>query len=169
MKIFYHITREDYVSAQKLHRSKSPSPFVRAIALVGKVLAAMGFLVLLVLAAVDRDRKVWSNLGPLIILLFVWAFVMLVWVPFNWRRSYAKDRRLQQEFTADISVDGIHLQSPVFDAQAKWELYVRLLESDQLFLLYQTSRMFNLFPKAAFAPGGLEEFRQLARRKLPNK
>jgi hypothetical protein len=40
MKISYHITREDYIDAQKLHRSKSPLAFVRAIVLAGKVLAA---------------------------------------------------------------------------------------------------------------------------------
>jgi len=169
MKISYHITREDYIDAQKLHRSKSPRAFVRAIVLVGKVLAGVGFLTLLVLAAVDHDRKVWSNLAPLIILLLAWAFVMLVWVPFNWRRCYAKDPRLQQEISADISEDCIHLQSDVFDSNVKWGLFVRFLESDRVFLLYQTNRMVNLFPKTAFAPGEAEEFRQILRRKLPDK
>ncbi len=169
MKVTYHITREDYIDAQKLHRSKSPRAFVRAIVLAGKVLTGTGFLMLLVLAAVDRDPKVWSNLAPLTILLVVWALVMLVWVPFNWRRCYAKDLRLQHEITADISEEGIHLESSVFDSNLKWGLYFRFLESDRIFLLYQTNRVFNLFPKAAFAPGEIEEFHQLARRKLPDK
>jgi len=169
MKISYHITREDYIDAQKLHRSKSPSTFVRAIVLAGKLLAGLGFLTLLILAAVVRDPKVWSNLLPLAVLLVAWALVMLVWVPFNWRRSYAKDRRMQHEFTANISEDGIHLQSSDFDANLKWALYLRFLESDRIFLLYQTNRMFNLFPKSAFAPGEIDEFRQLVRRKLPGK
>jgi hypothetical protein len=169
MKISYHITREDYIDAQKLHRSKSPSTFVRAIVLAGKLLAGLGFLTLLILAAVVRDPKVWSNLLPLAVLLVAWALVMLVWVPFNWRRSYAKDRRMQHEFTANVSEDGIHLQSSDFDANLKWALYLRFLESDRIFLLYQTNRMFNLFPKSAFAPGEIDDFRQLVRRKLPGK
>lgn len=169
MKISYHITREDYIDAQKLHRSKSPRAFVRAIVLAGKVLAGLGFLTLVVLAAVVRDPKVWSNLLPLAVLLVAWALVMLVLVPFNWRRSYAKDRRLQHEFAANISEDGIHLQSEDFDANLKRALYLRFLESDRIFLLYQTNRMFNLFPKSAFAPGEIDEFRQLLQRKLPDK
>lgn len=108
MKISYQITREDFIEAQKLHRSKSPRAFVRAIV-------------------------------------------------------------LQHQFTADISEDGVHLESPDFDANLKWGLYLRFLESDRVFLLYQTNRMFNLFPKAAFAKGEVDEFRQLARRKLPDK
>lgn len=169
MRISYHITREDFIDAQKLHRSKGPSPLGRAIVLIGKILVGGSILVLIALAAVDRDRKLWANLAPLIILLVLWLLGMLVWVPFNWRRCYAKDRRLQQEFTADISEEGVHLKSLDFDANLKWSLYLRLLESDRLFLLYQTGRMFNLLPKAAFGPGEIEEFRQLARRKLPGK
>jgi hypothetical protein len=169
VRISYRITREDYIDAQKLHRSKSPRAFVRAIVLLGKVLAGVGFLTLLVLAAVDRDRNLWSNLAPLIILLAAGALVMLVGVPFSWRRSYAKDPRLQHEITADISEDGIHLESSDFDSILKWGLYFRFLESDRVFLLYQTNRMFNLFPKNAFAPGEIEEFRELVRRKLPGK
>jgi hypothetical protein len=169
MKITYHITREDFIDAQKLHRSKSPSAFVRAIVLIGKILVGASVLVLIVLAAVDRDRKLWSNLAPLIILLALWSLALLVWVPFNWRRCYAKDRRLQHEFTANISEDGVHLQSSDFDANLKWSLYLRFLESDRVFLLYQTNRMFNLLPKAAFGPGEIDEFRELARRNLPDK
>jgi hypothetical protein len=169
MKISYHITREDYIDAQKLHRSKSPRAFVRAMVVVGKGFAGAGFLTLLILAAVVRDRKLWSDLAPLIILLILWALAMLVWVPFHWRRCYAKDRRLQQQITADISEDGIRLESADFDSNLKWGLYFRFLESDRIFLLYQTNRMFNLFPKSAFAPGEIEEFRQLVRRHMPAK
>jgi len=169
MKISYRITLEDFIDAQKLHRSKSPKAFVRAVVLIGKMLVGVSVLVLIVLAAVARDRKLWSDLAPLIILLALWSLALLVWVPFNWRRCYAKDRRLQQEFTADLSEDGVHLQSLDFDANLKWSLYLRLLESDRVFLLYQTNRMFNLLPKAAFGQGEIEEFRQLARRKLSEK
>ena len=39
----------------------------------------------------------------------------------------------------------------------------------RIFLLYQTERLFNMFPKSAFVPGEIEEFRELALRKLPDK
>jgi hypothetical protein len=169
VKICYRITREDFIDAQKLHRSKGPSAAVRAIRLGAKVLVGFAFLILIILAAVTRDRGLWSNMAPLIVLLVVWSLAMWVWVPLNWRRAYAKDRRLQYEFAASISEDGIHLQSVDFDANIKWAAYLRFLESDRIFLLYQTNRMFNLFPKTAFAPSEIDEFRQLVCRKLPEK
>src|SRR5580700_2098820 len=98
MKITYRITREDFIDAQKLHRSKSPGALGRAIVVIGKILAGASVLLLIALAAVSRDRRLWANLAPLVILLALWLLAMLVWVPFNWRRCYAKDRRLQDEF-----------------------------------------------------------------------
>jgi hypothetical protein len=169
MNISYRISREAFIDAQKLHRSKGSSAFVRAIRLGAKLLVGAAFLTMFLLAAVTRDRGIWSNMAPLIVLLVVWSLAMWVWIPLNWRRSYAKDRRLQHEFTANISEDGIHLQSSDFDANLKWALYLRFLESDRVFLLYQTNRMFNLFPKSAFAAGEIDEFRQLLQRKLPDK
>lgn len=169
MNITYRITRKDFIDAQKLHRSKGPSAFVRAIRLGAKALVGAAFVILILLAAVTRNRSLWSNMAPLIVLLVVWSLIMWVWIPLCWRRAYAKDRRLQHEFTADISEDGIHLQGSDFDANLKWPIYLRFLESDRIFLLYQTNLMFNLYPKAAFAPSEIDEFRQLVRRKLPEK
>jgi|SRR5579863_1400702 len=169
MKITYHITREDYIDAQKLHRLKSPRALVRGFTLLAKVVAVAGLVIALVLAVASRNRKVWSDVAPLIGLWVVWALFLWVWVPFNSRRCYAKDRRLQDEFTAEISEEGVYMESPTFNANLRWGLFLRFLESDRVFLLYQTSRMFNLLPKSAFTPAEIDEFRQLLRRKLPDK
>lgn len=168
MKITYHITRDDFIAAQKLHRAKGPSAAARAWRLVAKLVAWVLLLGLLAWAVIINDRKVWSDLTPLFVLWAVWAAIW-VWIPFNWRRCYAKDRRLQNEFAADISDHGIHWKSEFIDSSVEWGLFRRFLESDRVFLLYQTDRLFNMFPKAAFAPTEIEEFRQLPRRKLPDK
>src|ERR1700722_16770665 len=168
MKITYHITREDFIDAQKLHRSKSPSAFGRAWRLGAKIVAWVLMLGLLTWAVIINDRKDWSDLTPLLIFWAVWA-ALWVWIPFNWRRCYAKDRRLQNEFTADISDHGIHWKSEFIDSSVEGGLFLRFLEWDRVFLLYQTDRLFNMFPKAAFAPAEVEEFRQLLRGKLPDK
>ena len=169
MRISYRITREDYIDAQKLHRSKGRRAVVRGFVVAAKVVVVACFVLVLVLAVVTKDRNSWSNLAPLLGLGVVWALLLWVWTPFSWRRCYAKDRRWQQQFTADISEDGIHLESVDFDANLKWTIYLRFIESNKVFLLYQTGRMFNLLPKVAFAPGEIEELRELLRRKLPDK
>jgi hypothetical protein len=169
MKITYHITRDDFIDAQKLHRSKSPRGIVRSLVLVAKVCVVAVLILLIVLASVTRDRNIWFTYAPLVGLLVIWVLLYWVWAPFSWRRTYTKDRRLQDAFTADISEDGVQMGSPTFDANLKWGLFLRFLESDRVFLLHQTDRLFNMFPKAAFAPAEIEEFRQLLRRKLPDK
>lgn len=132
------------------------------------MVAAAGFVLVLVVA-VTRDRNSWSNLAPHLGLGVVWALLLWVWTPCSWRRCYAKDRRLQPPFTADISEGDIHLESVDFDANLKWTIYLRFIEADKVFLLYQAGRMFNLLAKLGFAPGELEQVRPLLRRKLPDK
>jgi hypothetical protein len=167
MKITYHITREDFIDAQKLHRFKGPRAAVRAIG--AKVVAVSIFLYVLAWAGISGYRGLWPSLAVLFVSGVVWALLFRVWLPFTWRRTYAKDQRLQNATAADISEDGIRMENPTFDPNLKWGLFRRFLESDRVFLLYQTDRLFNMFPKAAFAPGEIEEFRQLLRRKLPDK
>jgi hypothetical protein len=87
MKITYHITRDDFIDAQKLHRSKSPGALGRAIVVIGKILAGASVLLLIALAAVNRDRRLWANLAPLVILL---AAGRIHHRNFRGRRSHGK-------------------------------------------------------------------------------
>lgn len=54
-------------------------------------------------------------------------------------------------------------------ADLKWSAFVKCLESKNLFVLYQTALLMNVFPKRAFAPGDLEQFRDLLQRNLPHR
>ena len=51
MKITYHITREDFIDAQKLHRAKGGSAFVRGLILFVKVFVVAVPVGVIVLAA----------------------------------------------------------------------------------------------------------------------
>lgn len=169
MKISYHITRGDFVEAQKLHCDKSPGAWIRVSRLVGRWLALMVLVTLLGWALVSRDRLLWLNLRPLFIFAVLWAIVFWLWRPFSWRRTYARDHRFEHQITADISEDGIHFDSAMANSNVKWALFLRLLESDQIFLLYQSRRLFNMFPKRAFAPGEADQFRELVTKHVPSK
>jgi hypothetical protein len=169
MRISYRITREDFIEAQKLHLSKGASALTRAGRLIIRVLVVSIFVVLLALAFVIKDAKLWSSLEPLLFIDVFWAVVIWVWMPFNLRRTYARDRRLQDEITADITEDGIHFNTAMSDSNLKWGLFVRVLESDRIFVLYRSRQLSNAFPKRAFGPGEADQFRELLRQKLPPK
>jgi hypothetical protein len=48
----------------------------------------------------------------------------------------------------------------------KWNSFVRLLESNDIFIVFLAQWNFTLFPKRAFAPGGADEFRALLQRNV---
>ena len=83
--------------------------------------------------------------------------------------TFEKDRRFQQEITAEISEDGIHFVTPNSDARTNWGLFVRYLESDKIFVLYQSNQIMNLLPKRSFGSGEVEQFHQLLQQKVSSK
>ena len=79
------------------------------------------------------------------------------------RRRFRNDRRFRHDFTADISHEGIHITTPSEDSQVKWSSFIRALESDKIFMLFHAEWIFSIFPKRAFGPGGVDQFRELVR------
>ena len=160
MKISYRITAETYVEAQKLHAAKG-APISQRIL---KFVFPPFFLLIGAITAV------WGSFGPnswgMLVLGTFWAVLFWVYPPWQWKRTYAKERRLHEEYTADISEAGIRLEGLMGDGNMRWGLYTRFLESDKLFLLYQSPQLFNMFPKSAFGPGEADQFRELLKRKL---
>jgi hypothetical protein len=41
--------------------------------------------------------------------------------------------------------------------------FIRALESDKIFMLFHAEWIFSIFPKRAFSPGEVEQFRELVR------
>ena len=80
------------------------------------------------------------------------------------KKRYRTDQRYKDNFTADISEDGIHFSTPSVDSQMKWSGIVRYLESDKIFMLFHAALIFSIIPKRAFAPGEADTFRDLLRR-----
>ena len=160
MKISYRITPETYVEAQKLHAAKG-APISQRIL---KFVFPPFFLLIGAITAV------WGSFGPnswgMLVFGVFCAIVFWILPVWQWKRMYAKDRRYQEDYTADISEDGIRFEGATSDGNVKWARYTRFLESDKLFLLYQSPQLFNMFPKSAFGPGEADQFRELLKRKL---
>ena len=168
MKISYRVEKEDYVAAQKLHRSKGQTKMSRALAILGAAFYLCIFLICLI--DMTADPTFWPRaVRPLLLIGVIWATYHWILAPVIWRRNYAKDRRFQEQFTAEISDDVIKTQSATFDSTVKWEYFLRVVESHKLFLLYVSPRLFHMIPKRGFAPGEADQFRELLKGKLPPK
>ena len=109
-------------------------------------------------------------LRPVVIFLaFYLGLFFLRYGNFLWRLQYKKIDSLKRESTVEINDEGITASTEAARSEIKWISYTRWYESKTLFLLYQQPRLFNIYPKRAFGPGEVDEFRELLRRKIPVK
>jgi hypothetical protein len=88
---------------------------------------------------------------------------------YSWRKTFNKDQRLHQEVTARISEEGIQFVTPNSDARAGWGLFTRYLESDKIFVLYQSNQIMNVIPKRFFGSGEVEQFHTFLGEKVSGK
>jgi hypothetical protein len=77
------------------------------------------------------------------------------------RNIHRNDRRFQGDFVAEISDDGIHIVTANAESKLKWGLFLRAIESDDLFVLPEAEWLLQIFPKRAFAASDVAEFRSL--------
>lgn len=166
MRIAYQISEEDFLEAQKLYSATSLTRtqrlFRRVMTIAGLVLFIAGAVSLLLPSSEFRNDLVpGTGAGAILILLF-WVAPQL-----GMKKKFAKDKRLQCEIVAEFSESGMDISSRNSSAKISWADCVRYSESANLFLVFQSPQIFNVFPKRAFATGETDEFRQLLNRRLP--
>jgi len=169
MTLTYRITLEDFMNAQRLHRAKGLPLWRRTthFLLPGLLLTVLCFGIIVWL--ISKDPRFAANFQPLLILCTIWLGAFWMLPKYSWRRAYQKDRRLQEEMTAQISHEGIRFRTPNSDATTTWGLFIRYLESDKIFVLNKSNQIINILPKRFFGSGEVEQFHELLRRKLPAK
>jgi YcxB-like protein len=70
------------------------------------------------------------------------------------------------EYDATITDEAIITSSPVARGELKWKAFSRVIEGDDALALVTDAVMY-LFPKRAFAPAELEEFKNLISKHVP--
>ncbi len=168
MQIKYTITEEEFVEAQKLYHSGRPLIHrisSRILMVLGFALAALGVFLLIW----SRDQQPVGNPLSMVLVGVIFVFVTVLYPNLIAKRTFAKDGRLRQEFTVDFTDQGVEASSATSTGRNDWCNYVRFAESKNVFLSYLSARLFSIFPKRAFAPGEVEEVRQLLQRKLRAK
>lgn len=164
MKIVYRISEPDFVGARKLFIAHE-TPWYRRLS--RRLLPWIGASVIamqVVYLVVEPQR----DIGFVVIGFLVGVYLLYcgLALPRYFRRAYQKDHRFKEDFTAEISDQGIHVVTSFSDAQMKWNSFVRFLESNDIFMVFIAQWNFIVFPKRAFAPGEADEFRALLRRNV---
>jgi hypothetical protein len=147
MRVAYKLGENDLIEAQGKHGGV----WTKAIPRFGLLLILAG------LGSISLNPK--QNAGAILPILI--GLFFLFGLKLSIRRSFRQDNRLQQPFEAVVSQDGIDISSTTGSSKYAWSAFTRYVESKNLFLVYQAPKVFNVFPKRAFAPGEEESFRSL--------
>src|SRR5947207_460096 len=163
MNIVYRVSERDFADAHDLFAANEPwyrRYSRRSLLWFGASVLAAEVYYLIV--QTHRDIAL-VLMGPVVGFSLLYCGFAL---RYYFRRAYRKDHRFKHEFTADISDEGIHILTPFSDGLVKWNGFVRLLESNNIFMLFIAEWNFIVFPKRAFAGGEITEFKSLLQRKI---
>lgn len=156
MKITYELTPADLFEV--LHRRK------------GLLYAGLTFLTLVGLVTIAvAFRNMNSGRQSLIDALKGYAPFTLFWLVFSAfiylqpRLMLRNNPMLSGTFTADIDESGIEVVGAHSSSRFDWAAFRKARESEHLFVLYPSDKLFLAFPKRAFDQADLEGFRALLR------
>jgi hypothetical protein len=171
MEINYRYTERDLLDAQKAYLEGS-SPFRRIaydVLLWVLRLTVLGLGAFFVLF--DRDTR---SLGMVFLAI---SIILIVVAPIARKlrqrrsvgRTLRKNSNLQKEFKVNISERGLETWAENLHTEVGWPHIVRWQESERLFLLYNNPGIYSIFPKSAFAPDEVDQFRKLLVQNVPVK
>ena len=128
---------------------------------------------ILALSALSDFTGRTNYLRPAIIFVAVAAFVVcLVFVfPYFLARNALRSSALSKGDLHYMFTDtGAESTTPASQGRIEWHGFYRAVELNDFFLLYMSSRVFNVIPKRAFSgPDQIEAFRELLRSKIKGK
>ena len=84
-------------------------------------------------------------------------------------RTWKSQPSIREPITLEVAKEGLTMSSSSFQSNLKWQIYTHFIETKNLFMVYQSKQIFNVFPKRAFSNDEqIHEFRELLRTKLGN-
>ena len=151
------ISAKDYLAALRLHRKRAVSRQL----LVLSVVAAGGLFALVLGYRLIGFILIGAGIGGLIGEL-VQSRLLL---PRRAEKIYDQQASLRATYTYTWDESGLSVSSENGHASRPWSDYVKLLENDQLLLLYHSDIMFEIFPRSWFSSQEqADEFRAAASR-----
>lgn len=159
LSLIYHITREDYIAAQRAHQRRNRSGRIQYA--LGMIL--FGWFVFLAIFSLIFTPRVWVNYAAPLVLAAGYLYIYY----FAHRLAYRRNASLFSDIGVDVTDEGLRIVTPHSDATVKWSRYQRWVESDKVFLLYMAVRTFNIIPKRVLTPEQQSSLRAILERNLP--
>jgi hypothetical protein len=165
MRVEYSISEEDFIDAQRLFYRKS-KPFIFHFThryIPGLIL----FMLLFLVSALARKEFSAQLLPGFFVGLFFVSFCPML-IKQQYKKAYANARELHGRLVLEATDDGLHLHGDSFDATLLWSHFRKYVEDDKVFLLLQSSQIFNLVPKRELSAEQINGLRQVFLSKIGN-
>jgi hypothetical protein len=163
MQIEYRLSGKDYQEANQAHfKSQLWIYFFFWVFII------IGLLFLILSLVADTQLDVFG-------IVYFWLFAIIFFNPYfsNPLKNYFVARTwkgfasLHQPMSVEVNEEVLKIKSINFDTSMQWQLYIKAVETKNLFMLYQAKALFNMIPKRAFSSDEqVEEFRELLRTKI---
>ena len=167
MQIIFCLTERDLLEAQRTYWEGSRRLLRIAYRTLMWVLRLFMLGLGLFFALFDEATRA---LGIVFIAI---AILMIVIAPFTQKlsakRFFRKNPHLQKECRIDISEQGVECSTEDFHSEVGWSRFPKWQESERIFLLYNSARVYSIFPKRAFAAEEVDAFRSLLTQKIPKR
>jgi YcxB-like protein len=159
MKIVYRISEQDYMAAADLFVANQKPWYWR---LLPHLMYWLGVFVVAAQTAYLVARP-HHDTAVVVACYAIGVLAMCLGSPLHryFRRSYRNDHRFKHDWTTEFSDEGVHVVTPFSDDRAKWNAFVRFLESDKVFILFIAESIWLIFPKHGFGPGEADQLRML--------
>lgn len=169
MDITYSISWRDYLEAQRRYTWEMPWSMVWVPGLFLGL--AIVLIVLLGWSLLSQTQDRHSVILGWILLLGSALFTgfMLFWPWLTRREFFSEDRWMHLDQTARIDENGILFTCALSTTQYPWVAFLRVIETQNLFVLPIKLQSFHWIPKNAFSPDQMAQFRELLKRRLPAK
>lgn len=139
IKLTFGYTYDDYMEANRWHWAGRRQAYAFVSALL------FGLSLLYVYFRPHQGRGYIAGVLSLIFLLLMTKYFQQ-YLDFAWRLN----KTYRQPFDAQVTGQNILITGSSVKTTVEWGLVDRFTETDNLFLLYQRSRSFVIFPKRAF-------------------
>lgn len=163
MQLEYRLSLKDYQEANQAHfKSQLWIYFFFWFFMI------VGLLFILLSFVADTKIDVFG-------VVYFWSFALIFFNPYfsnplkNYfiARAWKNNPSLDHPITVEVEKEIIKMKTITFESSIQWQLYIKAVETKNLFMLYQAKALFNIIPKRAFSSDEqIEEFRELLRAKI---
>ena len=98
-----------------------------------------------------------------VIPLVVFVALFFVFLPMMAKRNFKNNPSLHGEILYTFTDEQVELTGPNFESRMDWDKYLKVVETKEMFLLYQSKVMANLIPKRDLSDSEIESLRMLLR------